>query len=162
MKTKKPRAKKANTTKKPPESPSILSDVFFSLRDMAMKPYSENYVLGIVKIMTDQVLNDEDVLTFTTVLKKNLINWHTWDSWCKKYPFAKEAYTMMRVIIGERREVGGLKRKLDSGMVSYTMAAYDPNWKNLAEWRAKLKQEAETPTEAKVVIIEKFPEENEK
>jgi hypothetical protein len=55
-----------------------------------------------------------------------------------------------------RRENGGLRKQFDSGLVSFTMPHYDPTWKELAEWKAKLKSDAEQEQVPTTVIFKKF------
>ena len=67
------------------------------------------------------------------------------------------AYRAALQIIGDRREVGGLKKKLDPGMISTTMPHYDQDWKDLAEWRSKLTKDEQEGKGNVTIVMEKFP-----
>ena len=84
-------------------------------------------------------------------------------NWKKKYPYFKKLYLEGKEEIGDRREIGALKRKLDSSTVNstlrnYSQEYYDHNTHEL-EQKAALSKEVEQPA-TKIVVIEKF--ENEK
>ena len=78
------------------------------------------------------------------------------NGWLDKNEYLKEAHQYVMSVLGTRREIGALKREYDASMVRTTMPHYDKTWKELEEWRSKLKE----PTESgdKIVVIEKFPD----
>jgi hypothetical protein len=76
--------------------------------------------------------------------------------WAEANEKFKETYETAKFILGMRRENGGLRKQFDSGLVSFTMPHYDPTWKELAEWKAKLKSDAEQEQVPTTVIFKKF------
>ena len=63
--------------------------------------------------------------------------------WADKYEMFGRTYRIAKLIMGIRREDGALKKKLDAGIVTLTMPSYDEEWKELMEWRNKMRQESE-------------------
>jgi len=79
--------------------------------------------------------------------------------WRKKHPELNEAFLLAKNIIGMRREVGGLTRKLDGNMVSKTAANYSVEWKELEEWRSNLnKKDEKSDTSNITFVLEQFPD----
>lgn len=140
----------------------IWQDEYLSLADMKMKPVSENTLNELASQLITWANEAEDVYSMSAFLRLKMLRWSTFYNWLEKSKKLQAAYEYALLVLGERRERGGLTRKLDSGMVSYTMAHYDPKWKKLAEWRAKLKQENDPGTESKIVVIERFSDPKEK
>jgi hypothetical protein len=74
------------------------------------------------------------------------------------HPVLEEAHEFVKMIIGDRRETGALEKRLDAGIVSFTMPLYDKDWKELNEWRSKLKDPDQASNETKIVVLEKYPD----
>lgn len=147
-----------NSTHQPKLSKTIWED-YFNMTTFKMSPVSDVFLEKLAADLCQWALHDEEALKLNTFFAERGIHQHTAEVWRKRNKKLDSAYSFAKQCIGDRREMGGLKRKLDSGMVSTTMAHYDSDWKALAEWRAKLKAETEgAAIEAKVVVLERFPE----
>ena len=85
------------------------------------------------------------------------IGWSTWKEWCNNSPEVYKYNQMAKQILANRREKGALNRVYDPSMITKTMALYDPEWKDIEEWRAKL-SEGHEQGGTKIVIMEKFQE----
>ena len=120
-----------------------------------MVPMSENGLERLANDIVNWAINDPKALKISQFILKRGIHIDTYYDWVKLYPIIKDANTIALQAIGDRREIAGLYRKLDGNMISFTMPAYDKTWKELQEWRAKLK-EKETNNETKVVVIERY------
>ena len=121
------------------------------------KPINETYIERISIEMTHWALNDKDALKVTQFRLLKGIDRQSWDRWVAKYPILKRAQEEAADAIGNRREIGGLTKKLDSGLVQYSMPHYDQDWKANVEWRSNLKAEQQNAG-TQVVVIEKFPD----
>lgn len=86
------------------------------------------------------------------VFQKDVYKWRDSD---EKYA---HIYATILQILGNRRELLGLKRKMDPGMVMFTMPHYDKDWKELVEWRTKIKQENGEKSDKIEVYIDNFPQ----
>jgi hypothetical protein len=75
-----------------------------------------------------------------------------------KYEVLREARDYALCALGDRREVGGLKRKYDPGIIARTQAYYSDAWRFLEEWRSDMRKADENQSEQKItVILEAFP-----
>lgn len=107
------------------------------------KPVSEAYLKIFAAEMVDWFMNNRDEdnllpLKHSLFLRKKGIHKGTYYRWLEVCDILKKAHEFALMVIGDEREVGGLKRKLDPGMVIKTMAHYDEDWRKLEEWRSKM------------------------
>ncbi len=84
------------------------------------------------------------------------VNNRDFSRWCETHENLKMAKEAALTLIGNRREIGGLKKKLDTHIVISSMAKYDDDWKELAAWRAQLKSESENKSETKIIVMEQY------
>lgn len=83
------------------------------------------------------------------------------NEWCTKFPDLAEHRDQAKMHIGNRREVGALRRELDTGMVIWMMPQYDQDWDDQLVRRESLKnKDGEKGGETKIVCVgfEKFPD----
>jgi hypothetical protein len=133
-------------------------DDYRDMKSFRMLPMSERGIERIATELIDWATNNEDALKMTQFYTKHGLNSHTIDRWCERVPFFREAIEHAKKIIGDRREIGALKKKYSESIVSASMAFYDPEWKALLEWRAKLARNEEDSSGVKFVVLEKFPD----
>ncbi len=150
--------KKTNHSKKKEKLSTIDTPTFYSMRDMAVKPVTDNYLRNLAINTVKLVEEDEDIITMTRVFNLAGVLKKQWYRWAERHEDVKNATIWIRQIIGDRRESGALKRKLDSATVLQMMPYYDEDWKAINEWRSRIKHENAAANEAKVVVIERFPE----
>jgi len=131
-------------------------DEYKDMRSFQKKIVNQAFFDKLALELLDWAENDEMALKLSQFYIKKGI----WDGdfyrFCEKSDNLKRAHIWAMQMIGNRREVLGLQKKIDPGMVSYTMAHYDKTWKDLAEWRAAISKDKEE-TKQTVVVIEKFP-----
>ena len=77
---------------------------------------------------------------------------------CKKYKSLEQAYSQAVVIVGSRREKGGLQNDLNSAIVLSSMSMYDQKWKDDAEWKASIRKD--NRDEKGTVIVQMMPAQN--
>lgn len=127
------------------KSSKVQSHERFDFGSWREQPISQGYLEEKALEIIDWAENDEDALKLTLFYKK--YRWYEDDvrRWRKRCANFDKALRYAKMIIGDRREIGALKRKLSEGIVSSSMAMYDPEWKEIAEWRARLRADADRP-----------------
>jgi len=103
-------------------------------------PLSENIVNNLAEELIEWV-KKEDKLTFTSFLIHKKIPRDTFYQWTEKYPKLRTAHQLALMGLSDRRETGGLTRKLDPSFAFNSMPLYDPAWKEFMQWKANLKQD---------------------
>jgi len=147
-----------NSTQQLEKEPSKPFDEYYDLFTLRTKPVSDVFIEQIAQKLMHWAINNEEAYKISQFYEQEGLHNEDIDRWCKRSKaMAYAKYAALRAI-GNRREIGGLKKKLDSGMVSYTMAHYDKDWKDLAEWRNTLKLDADQKGETKIVVLEKYPD----
>lgn len=101
-------------------------------------PLSEQIVDKLADELTEWV-KKEDKLTLRSFLIHKKIPWDTFYVWIDKYPKLKVAHQLAMMNLSERREIGGMTRKFDTGFTLNSMPMYDPMWKEFVQWKASLK-----------------------
>lgn len=147
-----PSTREQNSKKK------TLEDIttFFSWR---LKPVPDAFLEHLAEELLYWAINDQNALKLSQFFTLKSIDDSDFNKWIKRNENLAKARNRAMRIIGDRRETEALKGNLNAQMVSFTMPRYDPNWKLLTEWRAKLKNQAEQEkNEQKIVIIERYPE----
>lgn len=126
------------TSKKETSKNTALSekDIFFFKR----VPVSDEYLQKLAFELVHWALNDEKALKITQFRTARFICRDVWERWMARCPELSDANSFALEVIGDRREMGGLERRLDSSIVSYTMPHYDPAWKELVAWKSALKE----------------------
>lgn len=73
----------------------------------------------------------------------------------KECELLAKAHKVAKSIIGRRRELGALMKRLSERTVHFTMSLYSKEWDELEQKRAKLASD-DASKETKYVVIEKF------
>lgn len=124
-------------------------DIFFFKR----VPVSDDYLKKLALDLVHWALNDTKALKITQFRTERHISRTVWDTWRERSPELQDANDFALEVIGDRREIGGLEKRFDSGIVAYTMPHYDPAWKELAAWKSAL-QDKERNQQAQNFIIQ--------
>lgn len=93
--------------------------------------------------LCDWAINDKEALKVSLFFNDRGITWDVVDDWRKKFPSFDAAYKIALQAIGDRREIGAVKRILDSNIVKYTLPLYDEGVRKMELERALLKIKAE-------------------
>lgn len=108
----------------------------------------ELFINGLKLLEGDpQVRTLEEIYCYLDMPSKTFYNL------IKRYEICKDIYEHMKSVISYRRENGALTRELDPGLVGKSMALYNDRWKDLEEWRSKLRQREEENQDKTVYII---------
>lgn len=126
--------KKANTLL------ATTDDLSLSFEDSII-PRSDHY-LSRVGTVLKQWAEEDDSYTMSGFFRKYKIPRQSFYQWVARSEQLAFDYDMAMNSLAYKREMAGLKKEMDSGMIHSSMALYCPQYKWLAEWRAKLKEEA--------------------
>ena len=151
-------AKTAETITIEKKPKNLVFDTRFDTFQFKEQPVSEQYILEVGKKLIEWAKVTEDALKVSQFC--TLMDIHITDiaRWRKRVPKMELAFRQATQIIGDRREIGGLKKNLDSGMISQTMAHYDQDWKDLAEWKSKLSKDESESKGNVTIVMERFPD----
>ncbi len=146
--------KKISKSNRKERKPSITGelqerDIFFFKK----VPVSDDYLRSLARELVFWALNDDKALKVTQFRFKRHISRDVWDLWTARCPELRDANEFALEVIGDRREMGGLEKRFDSSIVSYTMPHYDPVWKELVAWKAAL-QDKERDQQAQNFVIQ--------
>jgi hypothetical protein len=142
------------------ESSKVAKKTFFDYLDtftFKMKPISEDSLDKLAEELVRWAVNDDDALKLSQFYIKHGFYDSDFYNWCARNKNLEIAHKTAMIAIGNRREIGAIKRKYDSGTINTSMSIYDKQWKELAEWKANLNKEKEQ-VEQKIIVIERFPE----
>jgi hypothetical protein len=83
----------------------------------------------------------EDAFCLTQFLRYYGIHEQVFYDWVKKYEQVKYAHWVAMSNLGDKREIGALTKKYDSGTVEKVMAVYSSVWAAAEVRRSKLRRE---------------------
>lgn len=95
---------------------------------------------------------EKDSLLLNDFFTERFISAPNYKRWADRDPMFKARLEMAKLMIGSRREKGALQRKFDASVVLRSACLYDPDWKILEEWRAKLAKTEQEAEQLKVLI----------
>lgn len=150
--------KKKNSSMKKNDNkkPSYKFDHYKSLHTWQDTPVTDNWKDQLAQDLFLWARDNEEAYKMSQFYLAKGINNRDFARWCETHEHLKMAKEAALVLIGNRREIGGLKKRLDATIVLTSMAKYDPEWKELAEWRAQLKSESENKSETKIIVMEQY------
>jgi hypothetical protein len=137
------------------ETPTVVYREYYCHKDMQNKLFTDATADRWAKELVEWA-KKPDSLKFSDWFLENDIHMSNGLLLCDIYPALKNAAEQAKMIIGNRREKGGIKNELNSAMVSFSMPMYDPEWKARVEWDAKIKKDAAQVGNVHVTI-ERFP-----
>jgi hypothetical protein len=148
-----------SSTKNEKESKNV---TFFFYRDIFTGLEAPMSPKGIERLATEVVewaQKDPEALKLSQFYYSKGIARKMWYEWCHKFPELEQASNEAKYIIGDRRETGALKNKLNTGMVHYSMSFYDPEWKEESVRRAALKEGSSDGAKTNfTVVVDAIPE----
>jgi len=138
-------------SKMPVEVIDEIRNPFNGLRQPVTNRYLERLAIELVEWAN----LDSSIVIQKFLAQKGITgdNFYRWSCVC---PALIEARNIAKLLVGCRREEGGLRKELDGRMVTASMPMYFPEWKEFMEWKAKIKERADESNLQKVVVIEKF------
>lgn len=82
------------------------------------------------------------------------IPWATFNGWLKKYPSLKEDYEQAKLMLGENLQANALKRKFDAGLAKFILFNLLPEFKEIQQFLASLKDLDVEEAKTKIVLVE--------
>lgn len=129
------------------------------------KPISYAFVERIAEELVTWAREDDEALKLSQFYLAKGVPHSTFKKLVNDHPALKIARDSAMQFIGNRREIGALKKKLDSGMISSQMAKYDKSWWTLEEKRAELRARTQNKDQGDVtykVVVDSYKGEAEK
>jgi len=153
--TKKKTPPKVVRDKDSPKSPWL--EDYLDCFTFKMSPVTQKFLDRVSNELITWAKTDPDAFKISQFYLDKGFQMKTYYDWVKKYPIMKTAHSQALELIGNRREIGAMQKKLDTNIVSHMMPHYDPQWKEMVQWRNKLKAEADEKSGTKIVVMERFP-----
>jgi len=124
---------------------------------------SDSFIEKLIEEMFTYFENPKNISLMKFLSSKGII-FDVFNDWTKSHKNLKEAYTMVMQEIGTRREELATRKEHNCNpqTLHYTMRHYNPMWRKSFDQESalKLKQSEKGSNEVKVVVIEKFAEED--
>lgn len=133
-------------------------DNYLCLNTWKTTPVTEAWLEALAKDLYTWAKDDSNALKMSQFYTSRGISNSTVLKWMKVSEKLREAHDMALQIIGDRREVGAIYNKLNASMIAPMMAHYDSNWKDIAEWRARLRGEAEAKSGKTIIVVPSLEE----
>jgi hypothetical protein len=105
--------------------------------------------------------NDPNALKLKSFYEREGIGEKKFNEWCTKFPDLAEYRAHAKMIIGNRREIGALRRELDGRGVYEMMPHYDQDWDDALARKESLKnRDGEGSGDTKIICVglDKFPD----
>lgn len=146
-----------HTTKNKESEKVVVWEEYLDTISWQMAPASNQTIDRlIVKLMT-WVTENERAYTLEEFFDLVGVEPRTAERWAHKDEKLKSAMDKAKRIIGRRREYGALEKKLNPETVHFVMPHYSPIWKDVTEWRNKIK-EGEDGSKQIIVQLSPFKE----
>lgn len=142
IKTHKPNTENDNVTKVKTGYGGVW-DEYLNAITFRKIPVSEAFVQKMGTELVQWAMNDKKAYKLSQFFAEKGINRSTIHRWMDKHPDFKDAYEHAKEIIGNRREVGALERKLDATIVKATMHRYDPEWMEIDKYHSDLSKKVD-------------------
>lgn len=130
---------------------------YWNFDSMRLIPVTKATILRLAENGIKWARENERAYKVEQFLVEQGIELKTWLRWCDQHPELQNAYDHMLTIIGCRREVGLLERKLETQATMFMMPSYDPRWKKALEWKTGLTNKSEGPGGTQFVVIPACP-----
>lgn len=124
------------------KKPLYLGD-YFCLKEMTPRPATDTFLdmLGKKLMQWAELPESLHIREFQQMVG---VRDEDYSTWRKRYEPLQKAHDWAKALVGTRRELMALKRQLDPSMTKYTLHLYAPEYKEAAEFHAKLaKRDAE-------------------
>lgn len=118
-----------------------------------MKVVTTTFLENVAREILDCARNNNDCLTVEDLYLPLGIPPRTYYEWTERFPEFKEIHQTAVLILGSKREKGGLKRKLDSGLVNSSMHQYNQRWRESIEWRHSLREKEKGNSASNITVI---------
>jgi hypothetical protein len=136
---------------------NVERECYLNVNTFTMIPMVDDYFKKLAIEWIDLAKNTEMLLMNEFHIQKGFSR-AGFDKWIARSSELQEAQSIVRSIIGVRRERGGLKNEYNTNLVAKMQHNYDQDWKNSEEWRANLAVKHQISTQQPItVVLEAFP-----
>ena len=133
-------------------------DEYYSYKTKKKEFITTSQLDKICDDLVDWVTREEEALKIKQFIALKGIPYGTWHNWIEKSEKLKMAVEQAKMIIGNRREVGAITRKFDSGNTMFMMPHYDHDWEQMLRLRAEISEKKDGSKGPGWVVLEKMPE----
>lgn len=134
-------------------------DSYVDIFTLRTTPVSDTWIEKLALELVDWAINDPEAFKLTQFYRLKGIGSDDMKRWKERNSKLKRAHTIALEALGDKREIGALKKLYEPGTAARTMPRYDPEWRDLEEWRASLKNKDEDKNrEPQVIVIDRFPD----
>jgi len=134
-------------------------ETYRNLFTLRQKPVSLAFIEKLALELIMWARDNEDALKITQFYRLKGINSNDMKRWEERSDKLRAAHEFALMVIGDRREIGALKNKLNAGIVMKTMSLYDQNWWDLELKRTELKIKAKEKPDSNThftIVMEDF------
>lgn len=148
-----------NSTKQSEKSKKWLySDEYYCFNTFKKKPVSKDWINLLAEKLVTWARDDDKALKLTQFYSLHGLAHSTMEKWRRKFPQLNEAAQVAKRMLGDRREIGALEKRYDASTVHKMMLHYDKSWKDVEEWRSKLKASEQSAAMGNIrVVMEQYP-----
>ncbi len=144
-----------NTTLKRKSKKLTWYEKYRNLNSWREKPVSVAFIEFLGKELMEWSDRD-DAYKIGQFLRPKGISREVFLCWVEKYDSLKEAYNFTLSAIGDRREIGALKKELSEKTVHFTQSHYSATWRKAEERQAKLRKDSGDGDKEIVINITEF------
>lgn len=131
---------------------------YYNYDSMRLIPITQGSLERLMENGRKWAREEEDAIKLSQFTDLNGIPLRTWQRWREAHKVVDEGTRDILMILGNKRELGLLKRKFEPGSTIFMMPHYDEDWKDMCKWRASLKPKEEGGKGGETfVVIEKYP-----
>lgn len=131
---------------------------YFDFYEYKRKHASGRFFQLLAQKLIHWSINDPKAYKMDQFWLKEGIVPSTGKRWCREIPEIDQARTIAVAALGCRREAGAIDKEFEPGMIKHMMPMYDQEWREIAEWQAKMRVESEGNSGTQIVVIEKIPD----
>lgn len=122
---------------KPEKKRSIYLGDYYCMKELQPRPVTE----ALLKMIAEKLIEwaqYEDSMSMTSFLQALSMDRSDYNRWRERSEELRRADAYARALIGNRRELGAITRKYDGSMIKYSLWQYAPEYKESAEFHARL------------------------
>jgi hypothetical protein len=117
------------------------SDEGLDMVGFKLTTLGERAIMEIGRQLPLWAREDNKALKISQFFNERGICMSTVSRWCIRFPLFKQLFELAMTIIGDRREIMGLNRQIDTSIVIKTMHIYDPMVRDGLAWMESIKKD---------------------
>lgn len=139
-----------STLNEKPTIKAVWDDQYLCMFTLRQKPICDAVLEKWGAELLDWAKNCDDALKLSQFCTLKGLTMDDLLRFSKRNQVFNTAYQRAKAMLGDRREMGALKKKYDTNITAFMMPHYDKDWKDMAEWKAKLNKVDDATTSADV------------